>query len=689
MPSETAARLCAMLPILALAAPLQAQQIEEIVVTADFRERSVADLPASITVFDKAQIEQRAVQHFEELVYSVPNLNWSGDGNRARYFQIRGAGELEQYQGAPNPSVGFLIDDIDFSGIGTVATLFDMQQVEVLRGPQGTRYGANALAGLIYMRSTQPVAEWSANAQVSAADDDMAAAGLAFGGALNSAATVLLRASVHQHQSNGFRDNPFLGKDDTNARDETTIRTRLHWLAGDSWDVNLAVMYADVNNGYDGFAIDNSYTVLSDNPGEDAQESAGASLRAEYAGRDGVLFTSLTTFASSDIRFSFDADWGNTDSWAPVTYDYVSASKRQRKTLSQEFRLTGEQWIAGVYGMRLDDDLETSDQGEYYDPFYDFADSLNAGITSNYQATNVAVFGQYDFALTARTGLSVGLRVERRSADYRDSDGLSASPAETMVGGEISLDHGFSDSLSGYITLSRGYKAGGFNLGVVPDDRREFDAEFMWNLEAGIKSSFANDSVQLNTAVFYARRDDQQVRTSFQIDPGDPTSFVFFTDNAAKGKTLGLEADVRWLPGEAWDVYATLGLLDATFDEFVTPQVDLGGRRQAHAPRTSIAVGARYTHASGLFVRFDWSARSDFYFDVSHDEKSQPYELANLRVGFEADAWTLQAWARNLFDEDYAVRGFYFGNEPPDFPPALYTRYGDPQQVGITLDLRF
>jgi outer membrane receptor protein involved in Fe transport len=195
--------------------------------------------------------------------------------------------------------------------------------------------------------------------------------------------------------------------------------------------------------------------------------------------------------------------------------------------------------------------------------------------------------------------------------------------------------------------------------------------------------------VRANASIFYQRREDQQVRTSFQIDPGDPTSFVFFTDNAAEGETLGLEADLHWAPDPAWELYATVGLLEAEFVEFVTPQVDLSGRRQAHAPRNSLAAGARYRHGNGLFARVDWSSRSDFYFDVSHDEKSSAYSLVNLRIGFERDAWTLQAWARNLLDEDYAVRGFYFGNEPPDFPPMLYTRYGDPRQVGVTLDMRF
>ncbi len=668
---------------------VSAQAIDEIVVTADFRGRALRDLPASVTVFDADEIEQRAVQHFEELVNAVPNLNWSGDGHRARYFQIRGAGELEQYQGAPNPSVGFLIDDIDFSGIGSIATLFDIQQVEVLRGPQGTRYGANALAGLIYMRSTLPTADWTGRIQLMVGDDNAKSVGIAFGGALNEDDSLMLRMSLQKYQSDGFRDNPFLDQTDTNGRDETTVRGRLRWLPAEDWQIDFAVLFADANNGYDVFALDNSYTVLSDKPGKDAQQSSGASIKVQYNGWGDVAFTSITALADSDIEFSFDADWGNDNSWSPVTYDYISISDRKRRTLSQEFRITGARWLAGVYAMRLDDELDTFNWGDYYDPFYDYAESLNATFASDYSATNLAAFGQYEFKLSEVTRLNVGLRVERRSTQYDDTDGLIENPSESMWGGELSLSHDHSESVTSFITLSRGYKAGGFNLGLVPDDRREFGAEQMWNLEAGIKSSWLDQSLQVNASLFHSRRDDQQVRTSFQLDPGDPASFVFFTDNAAEGETLGLEVELRWFPNEAWELYATIGLLDATFDKFETPQVKLDGRQQAHAPDYSYAVGGRYTHPTGFFVRVDVTARDAFFYDVSHDQKSQSYELTNARIGYDAESWSLQLWARNLFDRDYTVRGFFFGNEPPDFPATLYTRFGDPRQVGVTFDMNF
>lgn len=146
---------------------------------------------------------------------------------------------------------------------------------------------------------------------------------------------------------------------------------------------------------------------------------------------------------------------------------------------------------------------------------------------------------------------------------------------------------------------------------------------------------------------------------------------------------------MRWQATAALELFANVGLLNAEFDEFVTPQVDASGRGQAHAPRYTYALGGAYRHVSGWFARVDVTGKDKFYFDVSHDQVSRAYSLTNARLGFEADKWTAQLWLRNAFDERYAVRGFYFGNEPPLFPPTLYIRQGDPRQVGITFDRRF
>lgn len=666
-------------------------EIDEIVVTADYRERALSEFPASATVLDAESVRSLAVQHFEELVNVVPNLNWSGDGHRARYFQIRGVGELEQYQGAPNPSVGFLVDDIDFSGIGTIATLFDVQSIEVLRGSQGSRYGANALAGLVYVRSTAPSAERDGRLQVMAASDDAYSAGAAFGGALGNDDSALFRLSAHHHRSNGHRDNDYLGRDDTNGRNETSIRGRLHLSLFSTFSADFALMYSDIDNGYDAFAIDNSYTMLSDKPGRDAQESVGLSARLQWSGSDIASLTSITAIADSSIDFSFDADWGNEQSWAPVTYDYTSVNDRARRTYSQEFRIVSRDagrlfdgstdWLLGLYALRLDDHLLTIDRGDYFDPGFNFADSLpGIPFSSDYTSTNLALFAQLEHSVSDATRVGFGLRVENRSTDYSDTAGLRLGPSETLWGGDLSLSHDLSDTVSSYVTLSRGYKAGGFNLGDVPAELRDFENELMWNLEAGIKSGLLNNTLYLNAALFASRRDNQQVRTSVQLDPGDPTTFRFLTVNT-DGSMVGFEVDGRWLVSEAWELYGSLGLLGSEFEP--------AGRGQAHAPGYTFAMGARYSHSSGLYARVDVSGKDAFYFDVSHDQKSDAYALVNLRLGYNLSEWTAEFWARNLFDEDYAVRGFYFGNEPPDFPDALYVRWGDPRQIGLTLERRF
>jgi outer membrane receptor protein involved in Fe transport len=346
-------------------------------------------------------------------------------------------------------------------------------------------------------------------------------------------------------------------------------------------------------------------------------------------------------------------------------------------------------WLLGFYGLRLNDDLEVRDSGEYYDPGYDFADSLDSRFDSRYEASNLAVFGQLQFDLNERTSLGAGLRLERRDSDYRDSDALEADPSEPMWGGELTLQHALASGAMAYVSASRGYKAGGINLGNVTPERREFDSETLLSIEAGFKATALDNALRFNVAAFVNRHRDQQVRSSFQLVPGDPTTFVFFTDNAAEGESVGFEADINWQVADSVSLYANVGLLDATFEDFVTPQVDLTGREQAHAPTYTFAAGVNLRRESGFFAALDISARDAFYFDVSHDQQSQPYVLTNLRAGYDAGTWLLKLWARNLLDEDYAVRGFYFGNEPPDFPNALYTRQGDPRQLGVTFEWRF
>jgi outer membrane receptor protein involved in Fe transport len=668
-----------------------AAPLEEVVISASLRGVPAERLPASVSVLDRHTLETAGVQHFEDVLTLVPNLNWSAGTSRPRYFQLRGIGELDQFQGAPNASVGFLIDDIDFSGVGMPATLFDVDAIEVLRGPQGTAYGANALAGLISVRTRDPQPVPELKAEATGGDYGTYGGGVVAGGALGGADSAAFRLVAQNYTSNGFRRNAFLNRHDTNGYDETTVRGKVRWNASDDLRVDLTAMFVDLNNGYDAWSIDNSRITQSNDPGRDAERSKAAAARLEYAGFQRFTLRSTTTYADSNIVNSFDGDWGNDPFWGVnAPYDWFSRTLRNRRTWSEDLRLISTpggalggraSWVAGLYVVHA---REANDQFDL------FNGGVFDSLTSLYQSTNYAGYGEVDFGLTERTRLSVGTRVEHRHADYHDTNELAFSPSETMVGGHVSLEHTLADQRNLYVTLSRGYKAGGFNIGTnVPDLRRQFSAEYLWNLESGIKSRSTDGRIAVQADVFYMRRTNQQVATSVQTDPSNPLTYVFFTDNAARGENYGLESTVTWNATERLRLTGNLGLLQTRFLGYDVGGRNLDGRAQAHAPSYQAAISAEYRHPSGLLARVDVSSIDSFYYDTSNDQKASPFTLTNLKIGYERQRWAAYAWARNVFNENYAMRGFYFQDEPPDFPYKRYVQHGDPRQVGITVNVSF
>jgi iron complex outermembrane receptor protein len=666
-------------------------RLEDIVVTATWLETPVEELPASVSVLGPEAIRDAATQHLEELLPQVPSLSWAGASSRPRYFQLRGIGELEQYQGAPNPSVGFIVDEIDFSGIGMVATLFDVEQVEVLRGPQGTRYGANALAGLVKVKTREPRPEPELEVEATGGEDGLVGAGLVAGGVLGRGGQgSAWRVALQRTASNGFRRNAFLGRNDTNERDELTARARVRLLPTDGWTADLTLMHADLDNGYDAFAIDNSLVTQSDRPGRDAQRSTGASADLTWDVADDLALRSITAWADSSIVASFDGDWGNDAFWGEAgPYDFFSLTERERKTLSQDLRVTGsagEQWywIAGAYLLRLEEDNAQRDDGRYLE------DAFERALDSRYRATSIAGYGQAERRVGQGTTLSAGLRLEQREATYRDSDGLAFSPRDAMWGGQVSVARELGESLHAWASIARGFKAGGFNIGVaIPEERLEFGPEYAWSAEGGIKGHWDGRGLAADVSVFFLRREDQQVATSFQADPQDPLTFVYYTDNAARGRAYGLEGSVDWQATTRWRLSGSLSLMDSEYLGYTLPDRVLDGREWAHAPAWKYSLSATWRHPRGWMARADLSGQDAFYFDASHDERAGAYSLLNLRAGYEAEAWSVHVWIRNAFDERYPLRGFYFGNEPPDFPPKVYVRLGDPRQAGVTARFRF
>lgn len=662
----------------------------EIIVTASLRREPAATLPTSVSVLGTRTLERAGVQHFQDVLTLVPNLNWAAGTSRPRFLQIRGIGDLEQYQGAPNPSVAFLIDDIDLSGVGMPATLFDVEQIEILRGPQGTRYGANALAGLVQVATRAAMPHFEARTEASIGEDGARALGGVIGDAVPGTESGAFRLVLQRFESDGFRHNAFLDRDDTNGRDELTARAKLSLGGQGAWRAEITGLFVELDNGYDAFAIDNSRVSQADDPGRDAQRTAGASIRLHHSGERHAI-SSITSYADSDINYAFDGDWGNDAFWGVnAPYDFTSQTLRTRRTFTQDLRLMtpnlaagreGFAWLVGAYVRQLEERNDQLDR---------FNGEVLRALESEFNSASTALYAQADWRLTPRIDMSAGMRLERRQADYADTEGAAFEPVEGMTGGHLSLRYAFSPDHILYATLARGYKNGGFNIGAaVEPARREFRPEYLWNLEAGLKSRSAAARVETDLALFYMRRRSQQVETSFQLDPGDPLSFVFYTDNAAAGENYGAEATLRWNMHPQWQLDAALGLLGTRYIDYVRAERNLSGREQAHAPSYQAALGITWQHPIGWMAHVDLARRDSFFFSPSHDERSNAVTLVNLRAGLERERWAAYVWGLNAFDAAYSQLGFFFGNEPPDFPNKRYTQAGDPRQWGATLVVRF
>ncbi|AHK14644.1 TonB-dependent receptor [Thalassolituus oleivorans] len=668
-------------------------QLDTVVVEADFRQTDVQQIPEAVTVVGSKQIEARSAEHLEQVLSFAPNVNFSSGASRGRYFQIRGIGERSQFVDPVNPSVGLMIDGIDMTGLGAAATLFDVQQVEVLRGPQGTRFGANALAGMINVRSNDPSKESEGYIKARAGNYDSYGLGGAVSGGL--ADNLQGRLAVQGFQSDGYLDNTYLNRDDTNKLDEIIARGKLAYQLNNDTDLGLTYLYADIDNGYDAFSLDKNRNTLSDQPGRDSQDTQAVALTVDSRLNNDVQLQAELTGSWNDSEYSYDEDWAYVGIAPDSEYSSFDQYLRDYQRTSADIRFlsgpTGRlinnssDWVAGIYIMQRNEDLKRN---------YTY---LSAPFTSSLESQAVAFYGELSSDISVSTRIISGLRFEHWGNDYQDNNGINGNTAEGLMGGKITIETLLSPSQMLYGSLARGYKAGGINTDPdISEDNREFDTEFNNTAEVGLKSSLLDDELTTRIAAFYIQRKNQQVKSSYAIQNDDNSlTFQDYLANAAEGRNYGVELESDWniTPSLNWAV--SYGYLKTEFIDYQYQtddgEVNKDGRAQAHAPENSLATSLTTQLLNGLSLRIESEAKDTFYFSDSHDEKSKAYVLWHARLAYDSNNYAAALYGRNLTNRDYEVRGFGgFGNDPRNgYANDRYVQYGEPRLVGIEGTYRF
>jgi outer membrane receptor protein involved in Fe transport len=662
--------------------------LEEVTVTATLLNTGVA--PVSATLLTEHIQSRRGAAHLEDVITLAPNVAASSGASRSRFFQIRGIGERSQFVEPVNPSVGILLDGIDLSGAGGGLTLFDVQQVEVLRGPQGTLMGANALAGLIAVQSNGVDSD-ALDISVGIENKGGYRLGARWDGNLTS--TMNGRVAVQQYESNGYVDNDYLNRSDTNSREELTARGTLTWTS-ETHTIEAAAYYTRVDNGYDAFSLDNTRATLSDQPGEDdlTLKAGRLNWQSTLMGLDSTLQLS---HASTDTTYSFDEDWSYVGIAPGREYSSYDEYLRDRSMNSLEWRLRapeadGTEWVIGTYLRNESEDLSRR---------YTY---LPAPFASDIDTQTLAIFGQVNRTLNEQLSGFIGARLEQRDSEYGDSAGVEKDFDHHYWTGRLGVIWQYHSDAQLYATLSRGARAGGANAGLLasidalPEQSQDsvatlgvFDEETLVSLELGWQLDWAQYDMRSRLALFTMDRDDQQAKGSLVIPRADgSTAFIDYTDNAAASEHRGLEWELQWLPTNQLVAELTLGLLDAQFDRYTTATgADLSGRDQPQAPDWQYSAGITWRASALASVQLEVAGSDSYFFSDRHDVRAPETHQLNASVSGQWQRWRWILWGRNLTDETTLVRGFgTFGNDPrKEYALEPYRQYGEPRMVGLTL----
>lgn len=671
------------------------QNIERIIVQGDFRQQNLQQVAGSVAVLTEQDLQRQSVQHLDDALLQFANVNFAAGASRGRFIQIRGIGERSEFIDVINPSVGILIDGIDYAGLG-ISSVAHAEQLEVFRGPEATRFGTNALAGMVNLTSKNP--SFSPEGKVSASLANYDSWQLSGFHSAPITEQLAYSLTLDQQKSDGFIENAHLNRDDTNNIDEFTGRFKLHYLASAQLQLGLTAHLIDQQNGYDAFSLDRNRTTLSDQPGQDKLRSKALALNLAYQGFTVADFNGQISYLNADSDYGFDEDWSYVGIAPDWEYSYQDRYLRKREQWTFDYRFTSKPaaslfgntaWVVGIYGSDRDLTLERLRRKK--DKQERFASAL--------QRRNLSLYGETETALTEQLSLVVGGRLEQYKDDYIDVKSTDLQTDKTLWGAKASLNYQLNSQAMLYGLVSRGYKVGGINgeaLAKAADknftgltSKASFEPESVINAEFGVKGSSADGSLTTRVAAFYMWRKDMQVKGWINPDLGP--EFAGFIDNAASGRNYGLEMENRFQLSNQLQLFVNAGYLQSKLGRYETDSgLDMTGRDQAHAPRVNYSVGADWLLSEQLSLQAGVQGKSSFYYSDGHNAKASSSELVNLRLNYQVQQWELALWVRNALDKDVGVRGFYFGNDPRDeYAPHVYEQFAEPRRIGITASYSF
>lgn len=665
---------------------------ESMVVTARKQKEEALKVPVSVDAFSGSTLADAGVANTSELTRLSPNV-YMKYSTFSNVPVIRGISSFDTSLYGP---VGFYVNDVSYPmHFAHNPDFFDIERVEILKGPQGTLYGRNSESGVISIITRKPDNTFRGSLSGDVMTYDTAEGdsdGQRLRGNLSGAVvkdTLYFGVAGFYEESDGFRTNLF---DEGANPDETcrkNMRPSLRWTPTNRWDVTLTAEYARADDNtafyrfFTGPARTDRLDIDHNDPSYTKQDSDGQTLRAAYEG-DAFTMVSVTGNRRYERQFSNDFDCTS----KPLG---VNLFDLRNDTLSQELRIASPDndspltWLGGVYAFREDNEV-------------DFVMKRRMALRASARHTEttldgMALFGQGTASVTDRLRLTAGLRVDRLDQEGRqrltDTHGTRSYARDldaTELLPKCSLAFDLTDTVMTYATCSRGYLAGGYSYNFATgSDTLTYEPEFTTNYEAGVKSSWLQERLLAELSLFYIEMKDKQIA---EYLPGGARQI----NNAARAHSLGAELGLKARPLRGMELSAGLGYTEARIDRWSTMEsagpgkaparYDYKDNRLPNVPETTYNIGAQYLAGNGLFARADLFGTGAFYFDAKNRLKESPYRLVNLRLGYYGETFDLTLWGKNIFDEEYeTIKIDWLGEE--------LGQDGTPRQIGASVTCRF
>ncbi|MEM7427071.1 MAG: TonB-dependent receptor [Pseudomonadota bacterium] len=646
--------------------------LDTIVVEGELLDRNIQKTQTSVTVVTGEELESRSDTDLRDVIDRTAGVSSSARGIGIVVRGIDERGVAGNAGGGAGSTVTTSVDGARISNFNRRSTTFiptwDLEQVEILRGPQSTQTGRNALAGAVIIRSKDPTYDQEFKIRGGVGKGKTFQGAVAFNQPIIDD-ILAVRIAAEFNRTDGFVINPTLGRDDEAEVRNKNIRAAIRFDPTENFSAILKFSYLDA---LDGFASSDPTffprrVTLTNEKTEDRGTYKNTNLRMSFNVNEYVSLTSETTYI--DRKFRFNGDAGGAGNEGFLSDNNPGRSVEQEvKVIYKDDRLNA---VLGGFLSDIRDEANamavapSSALSPFLPPF-----TITASVPAQTDVLNLAVFGEAELTVLEKIRLIVGGRYDYEKEKFFRNSTFRATnpafqpllPADTSELTSTSFDaflpkagivFDFTDEASLGFTYQRGYRAGGAGFNIFQNRQFEFKQEFTDNFELALRSQWFDKRLTLNANAYYIYWKDQQVQI-FGAS-GDPRDIT--TENAGRSELYGGEIEMRASPTPRLDLYGSFAFVQTRFKDFVSAGVQLAGNEFRNAPRFTAAFGGTFRFDYGFYVAADGNYKSASFSDAQNTAafRSDDRFLVDVRAGVKTENFDVFAYVKNLFNETYAA----------------------------------